>query len=115
VSAATTPGPAWGIAASSWATSEALAFGILWGYGSMRFSPEQVLCTLGGPLAAVTAVSRLPYHSLAANLVFVLAFAALAALPLLNVFHPGRWTLVVGLSAWLLWPWLGFLFTIHHR
>lgn len=106
--------PPWRFALSAWLLSEAFALGILWGAGWMRFSLEQVLCTLSGPLAFVTAFPRFQYHSLLANTLFVLVFVALAALPFLQVWKPRRWALVVSLLAWLLWPWLGFLFTIHH-
>lgn len=104
----------WRIALGGWLLSETLAFGILWGAGWLRFTAEQILCTLAGPLACVTAIPRFQYHSLVANVLFMLAFLALTALPFLHVWRPRRWTLVVSLLAWALWPWLGFLFTIHH-
>lgn len=104
----------WHTALGAWVLSEALAFGILWGAGWLRFTAEQVLCTLAGPLAFVTAFPRFQYHSLLANALFVLTFVALAALPFLHVWRPRRWTLMMSLLAWLVWPWLGFLFTIHH-
>lgn len=104
----------WRIVLGAWALSESLAFGILWGAGWLRFTVEQVLCTLAGPLAFVTAFPRFQYHSLTANTLFVAAFLGLAALPFLHAWRPRRWTLVVALLAWTVWPWLGFLFTIHH-
>jgi hypothetical protein len=104
----------WRTAISAWFLSEAFAIGILWGAGWMRFSLEEILCTLSGPLAFVTAFPRFQYHSLLHNALFVLVFMALAAAAFLHVWRPRRWTLVISLIAWLLWPWLGFLFTIHH-
>ena len=104
----------WRIAVIVGFLSETFAFGILWSTGSLRFTAEQILCTLAGPLAAVTAVPRFQYHSLIANVLFVLGFAALAALPFLHGWYPRRWTLVLSVLAWVVWPWLGFLFTIHH-
>lgn len=110
----TVPVTSWRIAVIAGLSSETLAFGILWSSGWLRFTSEQILCTLAGPFAAVTAFPRFQYHSLSANALFVLAFAALAALPFLHCWRPRRWTLALSLLAWALWPWLGFLFTIHH-
>lgn len=104
----------WRIAVGAWLLSETFATGILWGAGWLHFSLEQVLCTLSGPLAFVTALPRFQYHSLMGNVLFVLAFVALAALPFLHCRKSRRSTLVISLLAWLLRPWLGFLFTIHH-
>jgi hypothetical protein len=104
----------WRSALGAWALSEALAFGILSGAGWLRFTSEQILCTLAGPLAFITAIPRFQYHGLLANALFVSAFLALAALPFLHTWRPRRWTLVISVLAWLVWPWLGFLFTIHH-
>lgn len=112
------PAPAriapWRVAVSAWLLSEAFAAGILWGAGWLQLSLATVLCTLAGPLAFVTAIPRFQYHSLVANTVFLLAFVALAALPFLHCWKPRRWTLVISLLAWALWPWLGFAFTINH-
>ena len=101
------------IACGAWILSEAFAFGILWG-GGWLITTKLMLCTLAGPLAFVTAVPRFQYHGVLANTLFVLAFLALAALPFLHVCRPRRWTLVVSLIAWVLWPWLGVPFTINH-
>lgn len=110
----TTPTPPWRIAVIVWLISEAFAVGVLWSVGLLRFTMEQILCTLAGPLAAVTAIPRFQYHSLFANTLFVLGFAALAALPFLHCWYSRRWTVVLSVLAWMSWPWLGFLFTIHH-
>lgn len=103
----------WRIAVGAWLLSEAFAFGILWG-GGWLITTKLMLCTLAGPLACVTAFERFQYHGLLANALFVLTFLALAALPLLHLCRPRRWTLVVSLIAWALWPWLGVPFTINH-
>lgn len=104
----------WRSAGGAWILSETFAAGILWGAGWLHFSLEQILCTLSGPLAFVTAIPRFQYHSLLANALLVMTFVALAALPFLHWWKPRRWALIVSLLAWALWPWLGFLFTIHH-
>jgi len=102
------------LAAAAWAVSELLAIVILALLGCFRFSAEEFLCTLAGPLAIVTAAPRFKYHSSFAGLLTLLIFALLAALPLLHLRHPRRWTLALSLLAWLVWPWIGFAFTIHH-
>jgi hypothetical protein len=112
-SAATPRTRAWRIAGGAWIVSEAFAFGILWG-GGWLITTKLALCTVAGPLAFVTAFARFQYHSLLANALFVLTFLALAALPFLHLWRPRRWTLVVSLIAWALWPWLGVPFTINH-
>ncbi len=104
----------WRLAVMAWTFSECMAFGFLSTVGAMRWSLFEVSCTLLGPLAAVTAVPRFQYHTLLGNMGFVLLFLILAGLPFLHPYHPRRWTLIVSAIAWLLWPWLGFAFTINH-
>ena len=94
--------PPWRIAVGTWLLSEAFAAGILWGAGWLVFSLEQALCTLAGPLAAVTAIPRFQYHGLLSNTLFVLVFLALAALPWLHCWKPRRWTLAISMLAWVL-------------
>jgi hypothetical protein len=104
----------WRLAVMAWTFSECMAFGFLSTVGAMRWSLFEVSCTLLGPLAAVTAIPRFQFHSLLGNVGFVLLFILLAALPFLHPYHPRRWTLIISAMTWLLWPWLGFAFTINH-
>ncbi len=105
---------AWYLMALAWMASELFAVGVMWAAEWLRGDLEQMLCLLAGPLALVTAIPRFQYHSVWSNTLFVLAFVALAAMPFLYVWRPRRWTLIVSMLAWGLWPWLGLLFTIHH-
>ena len=104
----------WRLAVMAWTFSECMAFGFLSTIGAMRWSLFEVSCTLLGPLAAVTAIPRFQYHTVLGNIGFVLLFIILAALPFLHPYRPRRWTLIISAIAWLIWPWLGFAFTINH-
>jgi hypothetical protein len=101
--------------ALAWMASELFAFGLLWAAEWLRGEWSQLLCTLAGPLACVTAISRFQHHSALSNTLFVLVFVLLTALPFLYVWRPRRWTLIVSMLAWGLWPWLGVLFTINRQ
>lgn len=106
---------AWYLMALAWMASELFAFGLLWAAEWLNGEWNQLLCTLAGPLACVTAIPRFQHHSVWSNTVFVLVFVLLTALPFLYVLRPRRWTLIVSMLAWGLWPWLGVLFTLNHR
>ena len=67
-----------------------------------------------GPLAAVTAIPRFQYHSLAGNALF-LAFCSLVLIaPFAYALRPRRWTLVLTVIALLVWCLFGIGFTIDH-
>jgi hypothetical protein len=104
----------WRLAVMAWTFSECLAMGFLSTFGALHWSVYEIICTLIGPLAAITAIPRFQYHALFPNVGFVLLFLVLAVLPFLHPYHPKRWTLIVSAMAWLLWPWLGFILTINH-
>jgi hypothetical protein len=104
----------WRLAAMLWIFSECMALGFLGAVGALRWSLFDLTCILTGPFAALTAIPRFQYDSLWGNIGFVLVFLLLAASPFLHPSYPKRWTLILSGMAWLLWPWIGFMFTINH-
>ena len=67
-----------------------------------------------GPLAAVTAIPRLQYHSLASNALFVVFCAVVLATPFAYAMRPRLWTLAVTVIGLLVWCVFGIGFTIDH-
>jgi hypothetical protein len=67
-----------------------------------------------GPLAAVTAIPRLQYHSLASNALFVAFCAVVLAAPFAYAIRPRRLTLAVTVIGLLVWCLFGIGFTIDH-
>lgn len=67
-----------------------------------------------GPLAAVEAIPRFRYHSLAGNVGFVLACLALLAAPFAHVRWPRRATLVGSGLTLVAWTLFGMGFAVRH-
>lgn len=67
-----------------------------------------------GPLAAVEAVPRFRYHSLAGNVGFVLASLAILLAPFVHVLRPRRTTLVASAVALVVWCLFGMGFAVRH-
>lgn len=74
----------------------------VWTYGAL------------GPLAAVTAIPRVQYHSVLANAGFVLVCLAVLVLPFAYVARPNRGTLAVSALALVVWCIFGLGFSITH-
>jgi hypothetical protein len=67
-----------------------------------------------GPLAAVEAIPRFRYHSLAGNVGFVLFCLAVLAAPFAHVRWPRRATLVASAVALVVWTLFGMGFAVRH-
>jgi hypothetical protein len=78
------------------------ASGDLWIHGAL------------GPLAAVEAVPRFRYHSLAGNIGFVMVCVAVLVAPFAYVLRPRRLTLLASAVGLVVWCLFGMGFTVRH-
>lgn len=96
-----------------YACAQLLSFGFL-----ISAKPHHIgrMWTFGalGPLAAVTAVPRFQYHSLASNALFAVVCALVLIAPFAYAIRPRRWTLAVTVIGLLVWSLFGIGFTIDH-
>jgi hypothetical protein len=67
-----------------------------------------------GPLAAVTAIPRLQYHSFVSNALFVTFCVVVLAAPFSYAIRPRRLTLAMTVIGLLVWCVFGIGFTIDH-
>ena len=99
-----------GIFALCQAASYALLSAVMGSY----VRTEMWLYGLAGPFVVVEAAAKFRYHSLGANIAYLLVVAAVLVVPMAHIVKPGRPTLGISAAGILAWIVFGLLHSVHH-